>query len=389
LGFQSWQDVLALVYGGQDNATHTVDCNSAKRAMVVNNWSNLFQDGCTNAEPTCNDSVHGGKLWHAFRPDDSSPVAQVFASLLGLSPASSAGAVNGFGASPYCNAMNWDTSPANAHCAAGAAQQFVGPGGVDDGTGTGHRVPPPGTYGTVAQGLQPYVFPTGYQDNDPIRRPCIGNGSAGRAGEDVCNDDGQLGLVVSVPSVEFIPNQNPGLVAFPTTPTCNAGFIAGDPPRVFLCAPRGTVQNGLCPNNDPPLGIGCFVPIGQGPSGNTSQCFNSKSNLPICFTGPCGTDGRVFNLQAYDGTGTDTVHNVHYLTVPNPGSTGRTLDFVASFARIHEQDTVPTGLSACQGPDGMSQIGCLVSADRCSLGLSNSSANIADNASIRVNQLTQ
>jgi hypothetical protein len=388
-GFTSWRDVLALVYGGQDNSTGTVDCGSTKRASVVNNWANLFQSACTNAEPTCNDATHAGKLWHAFRPDDGSSVAQVFAALLGLSPSASATAVNGFGTSPYCNAMNWDTSSGNANCSAGPAKQFVGPGGVGDGTGTGHRVPPPGSYGAVPSGQQPFVFPTSYQDNDPIRRPCIGNASAGRAAEDVCNGDGNLGVVLPVPALDFIPESNPGLVSYPSTVQCAGGQSAGAFPKVFACAPRGNgtfMANAPCPNGDMPFAFGCFIPVGNGPSGPTSQCIATKSEFPtLCNIGPCSGDGRVYNLHAYDGTAAGAIG---YLTVPisqPPPKPTQNLRFTGAFARIHQRETIPVGLTACQNGAADLQIGCLVDADRCTLGLGDNAAKNTGNVFLSIN----
>lgn len=86
---------------------------------------------------------------------------------------------------------------------------------------------------------------------------------------------------------------------------CTAGFTAGPPPGVFLCAPRGhgTVTNGLCPNNDTPLGIGCLIPVGLMGGTPTAQCMGGNSVLPTYFTGPCGSDGRVYNEQIYDVAG--------------------------------------------------------------------------------------
>jgi hypothetical protein len=233
---QNWKYVLALVYGGLDITTGTVDCNSAARRNLVNNWSNLFQNHCSNGNAVCSasvgitgtgDGIHAGQLMHAFRPDDASDAADVFASILGLQvlmPSSSASRNNGFGQSAYCNALNWDTSNVNnggGFCNLGGHDQFVGPGGIPDPqsactffsfkpgdlagtsptpndtdtgcvagtplngvpatlagvTGTVHRMPPPNTLGAVPlagshNGSD--VLPTSFQDNDPIRRPCLG-----------------------------------------------------------------------------------------------------------------------------------------------------------------------------------------------------------------------
>ena len=140
----NYKQVLALVYGGKP-PSGAVDCNSPARQTVVNNWTNLFQNHCTNTEAACNDATHGGKLWHAFRRDDASGTSDVFATILGLSPSTSASLNNGFGASPYCNAMNWDATVGNkptggSPCVTlGLANQFTGPGGVPEGVCSGHQ----------------------------------------------------------------------------------------------------------------------------------------------------------------------------------------------------------------------------------------------------------
>lgn len=119
-GQQNWKYVLALVYGGKDITTGVVDCAQAARLAVVNNWSALFQNGSANPlAATCGDSNHnnstGGPnvLWHAYRRDDGAGVNSVFAQLLTLTPSNSQQANNGFGTSPFCNALNWDSSTAN------------------------------------------------------------------------------------------------------------------------------------------------------------------------------------------------------------------------------------------------------------------------------------
>jgi hypothetical protein len=188
-----WRDVLALLYGGLDRTTGITDCSSTKRQQLIATWANLFENSlCTN-----------GSIRHAWRPDDFSELADVFASLVGIEAAwkDPAGhtfqglqvngvAINGFGTSPFCNAMNWDqTEVQQKACGIAngtAGNHYIGPGGVP-GPDSLHHLPPPFTYGSVAAGLQPYVFPTSFQDNDPIRTPCLGNGSQLRLAEDVCN----------------------------------------------------------------------------------------------------------------------------------------------------------------------------------------------------------
>jgi hypothetical protein len=140
---QIWKWALALVYGGNDLSVKgggpngIPDCNQAGRAQLVANWSNLFQN-CANGNAVCSGPPTNGALWHAFRRDDDSGTADVFASILGLSPSNSNSSLNGFGASPYCNALNWDVTAANGitnnagNCTGGPFNQFTGPGGIAD-----------------------------------------------------------------------------------------------------------------------------------------------------------------------------------------------------------------------------------------------------------------
>jgi hypothetical protein len=385
-GTQNWKWILALLYGGKDysNPGAPVDCGSNARKALVGNWSSLFQNGCANGVSQCISATGAvkGALWHAFRRDDASGTSEVFASILGLSPSPSASSLNGFGTSPYCNAMNWDTSTANARCALGANKQWVGPGGIFDPTAADgvHKRPPQNAWGDIpdpGQGaLGADVLPTQFQDNDPIRRPCLGNGATGvhgRPGEEICNIDGNLGLVLPMPDSSWIA-QVPSLVQYPTN-SCNAwGF--GPPVTVFTCAIRGSgsKHSGECPNGDSLLAGGCLVPID--PFTNTSQCAASKSNVtPFTMrTLPILPDGRIYNLHMRDGSAGTAIAYLRY-QIP---SLGISLDMAGGFSRIHEVQTIfgttPIDVQACQLADMADQIGCLVQADPCSIGYAGSSA---------------
>ena len=245
LTFANWTDVLALLYGGLDKSlngaggsgTGYSDCNSPQRKALVASWANLFEAngtagstgaGCSaNPSSTCTTAQiaagsatisFNGILRHAFRRDDASGTSDAFAGIVGMGTVyavntsgsgSVAGAsqgtfnvsaskLNGFGNTPYCNAMNWDVSTANASCALGKDKQFIGPGGVPQlfcsdssgpcasgqalgaACGTGgtcawdgiHKRPPPNTWGDVsnviaAKNIGADVLPTAFQDNDP------------------------------------------------------------------------------------------------------------------------------------------------------------------------------------------------------------------------------
>jgi parallel beta-helix repeat protein len=375
---QDWRYVLALLYGGLDLSTGVVDCGQASRQTLVSSWANLFQNGCANADGVCGDSAHGGALWHAFRLDDSSGASAVFAAALGLSPTPSAGAANGFGASPFCNAINWDATSANANCTMGAHNQWTGPGGVDDPASTTtpkHRRPPPGTWGDSpdpSQGaLGADVLPTSFQDNDPIRRPCLGGATNAplRSGEEVCNIEGTLGLVIPIPDSSFLATQTASLTQYPTN-ACNT-FLFGKGPTVFTCAVRGsgTHHSGACPNGDALIAGGCLIPVDA--IGGTSQCVATKATVPALESRSVGgADGRAYNVHMRDGTVVEPTMGYAQKQITGPSGT-ISLDFVGGYGRIHQVETVfTTGAVApvpCHRSAATDQIGCLVQADPCSI----------------------
>jgi hypothetical protein len=374
---QNWKWILALVYGGKDLSPGGVtDCNQTARRNLVANWSSLFQNACSNTSAACAATgPTGGALWHAFRRDDTSGTSDVFASILGLSPSTSSSSNNGFGASPYCNALNWDTSAGNANCTLGAHKQWTGPGGILDpvaADGT-HRRPPPGTWGDnpdPTQGaLGADVLPTQFQDNDPIRRPCLGGSTnnKNRAGEEVCNIDGALGLVVPMADSDFIPKSLAPLVQYPTN-ACNT-FVVGKPATVFTCAIRGTgtKHSGECPNGDALIAGGCLVPIDS--INGTSQCVSTKATVAALQSRALGSpEGRHYNVQMRDGTITEP--SVGYVQYKIP-ALGTSVDYAAGYNRIHQVETAvgsTSSASACQMVDMTDQIACLAQADPCSIG---------------------
>jgi hypothetical protein len=255
------------------------------------------------------------------------------------------------------------------------------------------------TYGSMDYGTQSNVYPTGFQDNDPLRVPCLGNGSRSPA-EDVCNADGNLGLVLPIPPLDFVPDQHPGVASYTGSPgtgknsscqkvntaqptQCQNGSVAAAAAQVYSCAPKGTLANGLCPNNDVPLSIGCLVPEGETGTNSgifTTQCWSVSSTAVGCFTGqgptggtPCANiDGRVYNAQVYDGTAsaTGTTQYINFTVGGVP------LNHTAAYARIHQKDTSVAGLSVCQLKDATQQIGCLAQADPNSIGYGGNTGDV-------------
>jgi hypothetical protein len=475
LNFKNWTDVLALLYGGLDKSTVTgsgatqqgySDCGSPQRRALVANWANLFEakgtcstnpsSACTTASYKSGPSTitFGGQLRHAFRRDDESGSSDLFATLIGLgtlyaansTTGDTAGKVltnnanaaiaygvcqpslSGFGVTPFCNAMNWDTTAANepsatSHCALGANKQMVGPGGVNQlfcsvggaacpsGSTTStvcnstgvcqwdgiHKRPPPNTWGdtsfAVGSGNIGYdVMPTGFQDNDPIRRPCIGfSTQTARPAEEVCNIDnplgpgagsgGQLGVVLSIANVDWITAPGsancagtlcPAQAIYPTA-RCTS-FVTGAEMQAFRCATRSPpLKNNVCPDGAPING-GCQLP---NEAGGTSFCENYGGLWPS-GTDLTVNDGRIFNLVGYDGTSTGGP-----LSFPVPG-TSLIVPFTGAFARLHTTEPVwdtsvsltPPPLPGAGGPlqgpckltDMTDQIACLTQADPCSIG---------------------
>jgi hypothetical protein len=455
----SWKWVLALLYGGLDysNPNTLADCNSTARQTLVQNWANLFEDATAcgtafsstsgNLAGVCGDANHNingqNVLWHAFRRDDGAGTADVFSTLLGITsqyPSTSFSNLYGFGQSPFCNAMNWDVNVANngvanggPSCNLGVDDQFVGPGGVIDPNsqctfsgfqakflsvaetcsgGGNHRQPPPGTWGLAPQTtstggpLGTYsnfdVLPTSYQDNDPIRRPCIG-GSTGnvlREAEEVCNLDGKLGVVLSIPASDFITDSRvtgeTGLSQYPTTACGNYTFT--NPVAVFNCAPfkiNGTTHlpvthAGECPDGDGAVGTGCLMPV----SSAGGQCLAIKGSSPSVWGRaggvPANFDGRSFNLAMFDNAATPTMiqqqvyEGKSYTLGTATTQYNLPLPFFGGMGRIHSVATIWNDghegsassafkLSAppnigCQEAIVDDQIGCLTQADPCSVG---------------------
>jgi cysteine-rich repeat protein len=418
---QNWKWALALLYGGLDYSSpasgtgfNLPDCNSTARRNLVANWSTLFQNNCGNGNAVCSDATHkalgaGGTatpLWHAFRRDDASGTSDVFSAILGiqgkgggLSPSMTK--LSGFGISPYCNVMNWDNTANNSGCSntggTNGHDQFLGPGGIPDpssactttawvsGTtscgsaGTGnHRKPPTGSYGdqpSIAAAME--VLPTSFQDNDPIRRPCLGSatGTQAASAEEVCDTDNNLGVVLAIPSTDFI-STTPGLSQYPTQPCYGptAGPIQTSKlPQLHTCAISGAAKHGgECPNGDN-TGATCYIPAS---SISQSQCLNNKTyRMPNNRAAAHNVDGRVYNLNMYDG---DTNPQVTYIsdTLINGTSPVIKLDLVGGMGRIHTISTVwNTGATVpvapnvgCQMKDATDQIACLTQADPCSVG---------------------
>jgi hypothetical protein len=248
-----------------------------------------------------------------------------------------------------------------------------------------HRAPPPNTWGTGPLGGNPSawdVLPTQMQDNDPIRRTCAGStvGNINRAGEEVCNLDGNLGLVLPMVDSLWISGQSfnggPALPQYATA-LCDGSFVPSIAPQVFDCPSFGVARNhitthdGQCPSGDSEIGGSCQVPLDS--ASGTSACLNDPAQTPVVHVRPSVLNhGRVYNLFLTDGT--NGVHApVRFAPYPLPAlelnGVVPTVDMAGAFNRIHQMQTMlGREGAACQLASMTDQIGCLVAADPCSIG---------------------
>jgi hypothetical protein len=226
------------------------------------------------------------------------------------------------------------------------------------------------------------VLPTSFQDNDPIRTPCVGNGSLGNSvnpEEEVCNLDGKLGLVLSIPASGFITDL--GYTQYPVN-NCN-GWQVGAATEYANCAPgtSGATHAGECPNGDSAGTGGCYVPVDT--INGTSQCLNSSTQNAPSSTRTLGSyDGRTHNLHMYTPAGSTGTPAPAYITQVQQNGTanGVSIAFAGGMGRIHAVSTIfdkgagpPTNIG-CQLLDATDQLGCLVQADPCSLALAGDGA---------------
>ncbi len=213
------------------------------------------------------------------------------------------------------------------------------------------------------------------QDNDPIRRGCIGGTVkvAGHVGEDVCNIDGSLGLVIPLVDTDFVAtladpaHSGSSLHQYPlVAQKCSGAFINGAPPNIFSCGPSNNFHPGECPNGDAPSGGACLLPIASG----FGQCNASNSTVTASFVRSAAgaADGRAYNLFMTSGTLSDGAVTFIQQPIPALGA-GVGVDMAGGFNRIHSIDVASRGRDALsQMVDMTDQIGCLGQADPCSIG---------------------
>lgn len=309
-----WRDVLRIVYGGQHTHISGSVCGAAPPARSPIAEKNCNSDVRRALVGTWSNLFQGGctdsecatgGLKHAWRRDDASGTTEVFLELLSL-PAITA--------NPFCN-------------------------GPDAGTAT-----------------NPYAA-----DADPIRRTCDANEQicataipAGFPGTPGSPNPGTNGLVLPIKAPVG------GDPYFSTTLSCtNLTFSTGafgdvqvtDFPLPPTC-PNGASYG---PGNT------CKFPKreGTGTAPTGFNCMAHANNDPPGTPNAATFDARVFNLRPRQANG---------LLVP---TSNPELNLMRSspWYRMH-QTRVMTGsnISFCRELDATDQIGCLVTANPCSIG---------------------
>jgi hypothetical protein len=392
--FNGWRDVLRVLLAGfTNNVTGTNaaafalrDCNSAIRQTLANGYGSFFENNCS---ATAGDSTGVcTQIHHIFRRDDFSGTTDTIVGLLNLPSivypeTIVSGAVQHTGANPFCNAVR----PA-----------FVYPSPVPTCLGGPDRTWDP-TSKNVPAGCtsETAVYRSTMQDNDPIRRKCVGSGtSTTAAAEDNCSHSGDLGLVLVMNDVsEKAPRSNADRY---NANTCSPGsFTSVTPPDVFDAITQRKVicsQGLLCPNGDfcNPFG-GCVAPADI--NGNP-QCLATKlttyaltansQSVPVANPKlPSLNDGRSFNQHLYVLNGNAGAYQTNGFSFPLP--------ITGAYYRIHTNHSIaPAGDAGapptCQYADMTDQIGCLVTASPCSIGYAGRQAltSIPNAAAVKINK---
>lgn len=406
-----WRTVLREVYAGMGASGSNIynrNCNSASRKAIIDNWDNLFAGAdpgnvCLDSNPDASATEKG--LRHAFRRTEESGTTDVFLAQLSL-PAvnfmqtglssntgiipTGASAVQqniyrGLANSPFCNVSRPEDDYNPVSMQVNGVTSYIPPMyqvGTPAGAGAGNGFAPyDASLGANARFLSPFM--PEMQDQDPVRRKCIGPKSKvsqtpGVPREEVCGADGTLGIVLAIDPPPSITTAQ----RYPTQ-ACDDGIDFQDGPAPT----RPTGDAVRCPNGDAPLDGKCPLPVRAEPSapgGVAFDCLNHGLNVPAAFNDQDGTgadypdapltdaaqnaDGRAYNqiLRAVDGT-------IRLVKRPNPMAIG-TMDVpvTGAYYRIHSSRSglvSPAHTRTCSTQDDATdQIGCLVQLNPCSLG---------------------
>ena len=424
--FKDWRDVLALLYAGQNHtaaaatvlespvpadprynpatAAHKirnparVDCSSAARVALANNWGTMFSD---NGGPNSCRTSSCIKLKHAFRRGDLSGTTDTFVSLVGLAiPVPSfTSTVNG-----QFPAID-STATANPFCNSGEAPMNKGDSDYLD-LDPIRRIADSDGAATfrlgleqVAEGYTPPSNPPAVRGVDNRVEPAVTvlADSAQSNYQNMGIDSAVAGGIpawVTKQAANLSPRKGLGLVLpieIPTnfvtedkaywSPTAAPGAPVKCAPGVF--APTLLGANVMCPDGSGPNL--CLLPIDA-----TGTNFNCLSDSPVPASSPI-KDSRVYNLLVVTPGGKFLKDNYS-----NPNLTlsvtARQNRVVSAYFRLHTSRATdlggtPTvignpGVKICKEFASTDQIGCLVRANPCSIGFAGREAVDAGNLSL-------
>jgi hypothetical protein len=406
--FNGWRDVLRVLLAGWLNTNTGTDaaawaqrdCSGPIRTTLANNYGLIFENDCTAA---AGDSAGNCALIrHIFRPDDFAGATNTLTTLLNLPTVTNPEAVgslvpggpsvttNHTGASPFCNAVRPSfVFPASSAptCLQGSDATWDPTSKTTVATCTGQL---PAGAGNVTT-RESAVYRSTMQDNDPIRRTCLGSGTGAGSAEDVCSHSGDLGLVLPMNDPVVLPSHTNADKYNATA--CQRGFnVSVSAPDVYdaITQSKQICMRGLlCPNGDVCNNFGgCIAPSPPGPA-LTSQCLATKLTSPglaISALGVPAVNAKVPSLN--DGRS----YNQHlYLQVGSAGAyQNSAYNMTGAYYRIHTNHTLSTDTSipTCQQGDMIAQIGCLVAASPCSIGFAGRSALAVDTrtAALKLNK---
>jgi len=309
-----WRDIARIVYTGFDNddgngnasgggqQNRITRCSSELRQKVLSQWSNINQGVACSGGP-CTD------VSRALRRDDSSGTTQFFIEALGLTPVLT-------GARTALISLGACTAPVtNFTFCDGGDQEVNFP--ADD-TSTAPR---------DCNGMR----------GDPIKKPCCPD-------EDICDRDGQMGVVVAVRS----PLENLAQ-SFPVYQCSRNQFARLD---------YQASAQAVCPDGTTPVAGRCRFPFYNTGGGKDFNCVNARNSQPPQL--PAGSiDGRVYNTVVRTSAG-----------VVLRRATG---NMPESATWRYNQTLLFTGISmggpppppVCQQADATSLIGCAVANTNC------------------------
>ena len=342
-------DVLNLLYFGLHNGTGgstagTFACGSTQRRALAAAWTNLFRTDCSSGDTTC-----ATGLTHAWRRADVSGTADAFVGILNppgraLGTMSNVPTGKSRKTEPFCN----------SHDANNGTSSYL-----DEGTPTSFS------------GLT-FWSAGDMQDEDPIRVNSNANTNTSTTGDSVSrgqqtgkNFAGTLGLVLPI-----LPPDAPAVTLADAYPAANCSTVCDLVPIIK----SSQIPSGfLCPDGTTPTLGKCYQPVISS-SNPDPRCIATNSTK--CFGVTGSPDGRAYNLATVVLQSQVPTANQQSGAVYQYALDANKRIMTGSYYRIHMRKPSPnaapnaslgqTGI--CAQPDATQQIGCLVDADRCSIG---------------------